>query len=317
MNIVLLNSTNPQINLATEEFLLKNNSSDFILLYSNAPSIIVGKHQNSLAEINHFFIQQEKIEVVRRISGGGTVFHDLQNLNFSFLLTKDKNPVNFRLYSQPIVDYLVQLGTSADFSPRNDIFINEFKVSGNAEHIFKNRVLHHGTLLFNSNLEQLNKALNVRLERYNSKAIQSVRRNVANIAEFLPLKMSYEDFRSQLFLFLKEKLNATEYKLCISEKAEIQHLAETKYSNMEWNYAYSPKYEFSNSFIFENKQINVTFAVEKGIIGHIKISGTEDKIIINALKKLESNWHLPESIKSCLEEKWNETNTRILIDNLV
>jgi len=315
MFIIQLNSKDIAFNLATEEYLLKNKAHEFVLLYSNKACIVAGKHQNTMAEINHLACEMEGIQVVRRISGGGTVYHDLQNLNFAFLLSAGNNPVNFRKYSAPIVDFLNHLGVLAEFSPRNDIFIGEKKISGNAEHVFKHRVLHHGTLLFNSNLEKLNSVLNVRLERYYSKAIQSVRRKVANISDFLTTPLSFEKFSHLLFNYLQEHHQAKEYSLSEADLKEIIALQQKKYMTIEWNYGYSPKYQFNNSFIFENDTITVGFDVEKGIIRNMKTNAPNSRL--EALHLLENTWHLPNKIFSILNKTYNTQTTEFLVDNLV
>ncbi|HRC66441.1 MAG TPA: lipoate--protein ligase family protein, partial [Bacteroidales bacterium] len=141
-------NTNPYFNLASEEYLLKNYEEDVFMLWRNEPSIIIGKHQNALAEINIEYVKENHIKVVRRITGGGAVFHDLGNLNFTFISNSpnSKPVMNFKKYTQPIVDVLVNLGVDARFEGRNDIVIDGKKISGNAECVYKNRFLHHGTI---------------------------------------------------------------------------------------------------------------------------------------------------------------------------
>ena len=317
MNIIYLNSINPYYNLATEEYLLRNKVSNYILLYTNQASIIIGKHQNSLAEINHQYTEKMQIPVARRISGGGTVYHDLKNLNFSFVLTAGKNPVNFRKYSQPIVDFLNSIGVDAEFSERNDIFVHGKKVSGNAEHVFKNRVLHHGTLLFDSNLGNLNDALNVRLDRYNTKAVQSVRREVANISEFTNTNLNFQDFSQDLYQYLVSSLNAKEIQLAKEDTIAIQELANTKYETREWNFGYSPKYIFSNSFIFEQENIKLNFTVEKGLISAIELFDIENIKLKSILENFVGKWHLSYELKNLLTKEFDYSTTTFLIDNLV
>ena len=146
--------TDPRYNIAAEEYLLKETGEDYAFFYINEPSIIIGKHQNAYAEVNLDYVRQNHIKVIRRISGGGTVWHDRGNLNFSFILKGEEGKqVNFRGYAQPVVDFLDELGVEASFGPRNEILVGDLKISGNAEHIHRKRVLHHGTLLFDSDLD--------------------------------------------------------------------------------------------------------------------------------------------------------------------
>ncbi len=154
------------------------------MLWQNLPSIILGKHQNTLAEINYSFVKENNIPVVRRISGGGTVFHDLGNLNFTFISSGEKEKlVNFRKFTQPIIEVLNHMGIPACFEGKNDLRVNGLKISGNAEHVYRNKVLHHGTLLFSADLNYLNQAIKSVPERFKDKAVQSVRSKVANITD--------------------------------------------------------------------------------------------------------------------------------------
>jgi len=181
------NHTDPYFNLAVEEYLLRNFGEDCFMLWRNKASIIVGKHQNALAEINYDYVKENNIDVIRRLSGGGTVFHDLGNLNFTFIqnVNKNENIVDFKRYIEPIVKVLQQQGVNAKHEGRNDIMIGGRKVSGNAEHVFKKRVLHHGTLLFSSEISNLSKALKVNPLLYQDKGVKSVKSRVANINQFL------------------------------------------------------------------------------------------------------------------------------------
>jgi len=177
--------TDPYFNLAAEEYALKNFKADCFMLWRNEPSIIVGKHQNTLAEINLDYVKKRNIKVGRRLSGGGAVFHDLGNLNFTFISTgaQENRLVDFRRFTMPILEVLQNLGIEAVFEGRNDLTIHGRKFSGNAEHVWKNRILHHGTLLFSSVLTDLSEALKVDPLKFRDKAVKSIRSRVTNISK--------------------------------------------------------------------------------------------------------------------------------------
>jgi len=192
--------SDPYFNLAAEEYFLKNFQEDIFMLWRSRPAVVVGKHQNALAEINHEFVRDNQIPVVRRLSGGGTVFHDPGNVNFTFIRNVESiADVNFKVFTNPVIDALKKLGIDAYTSGRNDLLIDGKKISGNAEHVHRSRVLHHGTLLFDSRLDALKGALKVDLSRFEDKAVQSNRSEVTNILPYLPNPMSAAEFSAFLF----------------------------------------------------------------------------------------------------------------------
>lgn len=274
-NLLCINSpfTNPYLNLATEEYLLKNFDADIFMLYINEPVIIIGKHQNTFSEINVKHIRQKNIPVVRRLSGGGTVYHDLGNLNFAWIVQAEKNkPVNFDKYINDIYLFLKSLNINVSQTKNNDLSIEGKKISGNAEHIFKNRLIHHGTLLYNSNLSELNKAISANTAIYLTKAVPSKRTNTVNIIDYMKKKGSINYFQNTLLNFIKNRYaQSVDYKLSLSDKKCIHQLASDKYTKWEWNFAYSPKYLFKKNLIYDKKTININFSVQKGIISDFEI----------------------------------------------
>lgn len=285
MLIVQRPQTNPYFNIAAEEYLLKMMDEDCFMLWQNEPSIIVGKHQNTLAEINHSLVMKEGIPVVRRISGGGTVVHDPGNLNFSFINIGDREKlVDFRKFTQPIIDFLNQLGVPARFEGKNDLRVNGLKISGNAEHVYKNKVLHHGTLLFSSDLSQLNHFIKVDAEKYSDKSVKSVRSKVANIVDFLIKPMDIVDFKANIMQYIFELYHdSKEYSLSQEDIKQIEELVENKYNTWQWNYGYSPKFVAKSNIKLKDKTVAFEITVEKGIIKKIDSSDSSFQIKFNDL----------------------------------
>lgn len=267
--------TDPYFNIAAEEYVLHEFTDDCFMLWRNEPSVIVGKHQNTLAEINYDFVAQNKIKVVRRISGGGAVFHDLGNINFTFIMNGQPGQlVDFRKFTQPIIDVLATLDIEAKFEGRNDLTIDGKKFSGNAEHVFKNRVLHHGTLLYRSTINNLADALNVDPDKFRDKAIKSVRSRVTNISEHLKEELEIEDFISLVMNHILEMYpNAELYQFSDQDRKIIQELVQTKYGTWDWNYGYSPKYNFKKSIRANGGKVEFNFDVKDGIIEKANIYG--------------------------------------------
>lgn len=237
-------SADPHFNLALEEHLFETYSEDFLLMYRNKDSVIVGKHQNAFSEANLTYLNYKGIPLLRRFSGGGTVFHDLNNINFSFITTGGNNMViDFRKFALPVTEYMRLLNIPAEISERNDILIGGKKVSGNAAHAKGRRALHHGTLLFDSNLSKLSEALKPGSVLYESKAVKSVRSSVANISPFLTKKLSTNEFQNGLATYLSEHFNVTSgFELSEEDENQINMLANRKYKTWEWNFGYSPPF---------------------------------------------------------------------------
>jgi len=276
MTMLILDSpsTDPSFNIAAEEYLLKETDDDFAFIYVNDPSIIIGKHQNAYAEVNLSYIRENGIPLVRRISGGGTVWHDSGNVNFSFILnSKAGQQVNFREHAGPVLTYLQHLLIPAEFGKRNEILVAGKKVSGNAEHVYRNRVLHHGTLLFSSDLQALQKALAAAPGKYSDRAVRSVRSQVVNILDFLEPKISVSVFRNDLIVYLIGYFEGSaRYELSGTDKERIGELVGQKYNTWQWNIGYSPKYRMSRKFDWNGKQVTVHLAVEKGKITEMEIN---------------------------------------------
>lgn len=269
--------TDPRVNLAIEEYAVKHLdiNESYLLFYINEPSIIIGKNQNTIEEINVDYVEEKGIHVVRRLSGGGAVYHDLGNLNFSFITKDDGDSFhNFKKFTQPVVDALNKLGVRAEMSGRNDILANGYKISGNAQFSTKGRMFSHGTLLFQSDMDEVVSALKVRKDKIESKGIKSIRSRVANISDLLEEPMTIEQFREFLLRnIFKEESEIPEYKLTEKEWRVIEQISQEHYKNWEWNYGKSPAFNIQRSHRFPVGLIDVRLDVKKGVIDHCKIYG--------------------------------------------
>lgn len=288
MLILRSQTTDPAFNLATEEFLMKDKSEDCFYLYINDPSIIVGKNQNALAEINVEYVKENNIVVIRRMSGGGAVFHDPGNLNFTFIMKEqlDKS-VEFRKYTQPILDVLNSLGVDAKFEGRNDMTIQGKKFSGNAKFFHNNKILQHGTLLFNSTLPNLSQALKLNPLKYRDKAIKSISSRVTNISEHLTQPITLVEFEERIINHVRNMYDDSAiYELTDSDIAAINQLVEEKYGTWDWNFGHSPQYNFQKGIKTNGGHIEVNLEVEKGMIKKAKIFG--DFFNIREINELEN-----------------------------
>ena len=269
--------TDPRINLAIEEYALKNLdiNESYLLFYINKPSIIIGKNQNTIEEVNQDYVEQNDITVVRRLSGGGAVYHDLGNLNFSFITKDDGDSFhNFKKFTEPVVKALGKLGIQAELSGRNDIMAEGRKISGNAMFATRGRMFSHGTLLFNSEMDHIVSALKVKKEKIESKGIKSVRSRVGNIADFLKEPMTIEEFRGFILTNIFEGLSEIpEYVLTEEDWKEIHKISEERYQKWEWNYGKSPKFNVQASHRFPVGSIDMRLEVNKGEIENCKIYG--------------------------------------------
>lgn len=271
------NITDSTVNLALEEFCVRNLNmeNDYLLFYINDPSIIIGKHQNTIEEINQQYVKDNNIKVVRRISGGGAVYHDSGNLNFSFMTKhSDKSIQNFKLFTEPVIKVLNELGVNAVLNGRNDITVDERKISGNAQFTNTKSMFSHGTLLFDSEIENVVKALNVKTDKIESKGIKSVRSRVANIKEFLNDEISIEEFQSKLIQSIFSEKNSPDvYELSDVEWEKVHKLSESKYKTHKWNYGRSPEFNIQKVRRFDFGQIDARINVKDGIIKQITIYG--------------------------------------------
>jgi len=295
--------TDPFLNIAAEEYFIKNAQEDMCMIWVNDRSVIIGKHQNAYAEINYPFVRSNHIPVIRRISGGGAVYHDAGNVNFSFILkAMQPNHVDFRKFTSIIMGFMQSLGIQVNVSKRNSLFIGERKFSGHAEHLFHNKVLHHGTLLFNTDLSILEQSLSPARE-FQSKAMASVRSMVTNIAPLLPTGTTIQHFIDLFINWLLEYFQGSSiFQFKAEEMEAIERLAETKYKTWEWNFGYSPAYTFRIDIQTDKGVIEATTRVENGKILYIHLDQANDNSEISQkLNLLTGTLHKEEEIIKFVE----------------
>lgn len=277
MRYIINESKNPYYNLAVEEFVLTemDEKYNYFLLWQNAPTIVIGKHQNTLEEINQKYVKEKNIHVVRRLSGGGAVYHDLGNLNFTFIVhNHPDDQFDFKKFTKPVVNALNKIGVNAQFNSRNDLEIEGKKFSGNAQYMRKNRLLHHGTLMFNSEIEELVKALSVSDDKIISKGIKSVRSRVANISDYLDQQISIEEFKEILLRYLQDEMGQFDVKyLSQEQESKVEALKNKRYNTWEWNFGSSPKFNIKKEKKFDQGKIETLIDVSDGYIQSIKFYG--------------------------------------------
>lgn len=271
--------TDPYINLAIEEYVLNNfgEKDTYLLFYINEPSIIIGKNQNTIEEINTDYVEEQGIKVVRRLSGGGAVYHDEGNLNFSFITKDDGDSFHdFAKFTEPVVKALNSINVPAELIGRNDLLIEGRKFSGNAQFSTKGRMFSHGTLMLDSNIEHIVSALNVNQEKIDSKGIKSIKSRVANIAEYLEEELSMKEFKELILKSIFEVddiKNVPQFVLSETDWENIYNISKERYQNWEWNYGKSPAYNKKTSHKFPSGLLDVRLDVKKGMIENCVIYG--------------------------------------------
>lgn len=268
----------PQWNLAAEEYLLKSFSKPVFRLWRNSKAIIIGQNQNAMAEINSDWVKSHGIPVVRRLSGGGAVFHDLGNINFTFIETKrpgEDTSEMFRRFTLPIIKALDKLGIKACLEGRNDLVIDGRKFSGNAIAVHRDRLLQHGCILFDASMESLAQALKSRPEKFKGKAVSSNRSRVTNISEHLKSPMTPQEFISFLRQVVESDYGSemTTYEYTQQDIREIDALAEGKYRLDSWNFGKSPDYSVGGVDKFPGGLLEAYARVSNGTITSVSIMG--------------------------------------------
>jgi lipoate synthase len=303
MIFVKNDNTDPFFNHALEEYILSSFTDEAFILWRNKPSILIGRNQNTYSEINTEFVKENDIDVVRRLSGGGTVFCDLGNINFTFITNKGSNREGFKTFATPVIEALQSLGVNAVFTGRNDITIDGKKFSGNAQYHHQKRLLHHGTLLFNGDLAKLKGALISKPLKFKDKSVKSVASRVTNIHDHLLEKMDVLEFKDYLQTFIMSKYNIIEeFSPSDFDLELINKIKKERFTAWEWNYGNSPSYTYSNHVKYPSGLVEYHLTVANGIIKEVHVYGDYfgEKTIDGIESKLIGVAHQADAIKTLL-----------------
>ena len=301
-------SVDPYYNMACDEYILTklDLGEDILTLWRNDNAIIIGKNQNAFEEVNAAYVDEHDIKVCRRVTGGGAVYHDLNNLNFSlFIDLKDSSKLDdINFFVLPVVKALSELGINAEVKGRNDITIDGRKFSGLAQRIHKDKLLFHGTLMFDVDVTILSKCLNVKPGKLQSKGHKSVRSRVTNIKEYIKEDVDVLGFKEILKKQLSEGQEYKEYKLTDEDKAAIKKIRDEKFATWAWNYGESPESNFKNAERFAGGEVDIRMMLEDGKIQSIRFYGdflsTDD---LDALiEKLEGQKYDIETVDGILSQ---------------
>lgn len=277
MKYIVNTSNDPAYNVALEAYAFQKltDIDKIFILWINEPAIIIGRHQNTIQEINKEFIDKNGIHVVRRLSGGGAVYHDLNNLNYTIISNNtQEGAFDFQTFSKPVIDTLAKLGVKAEFTGRNDLEINGQKFAGNAQAYYKGRMMHHGCLLFDVDMSVLGQALKVSKDKIESKGIKSVRARVTNIVDHLSDKITVQEFSDAILAQVKEEYpEMDEYVLSDAELSEIQAMRDNQFATWDWTYGKAPEYTIERGVRYPAGKITTYANVENSTIKSVKIFG--------------------------------------------
>ncbi len=286
-------------------YLLKelNLNDDVFLFWRTVPTLMIGKHQNTIEEINYDYVKEKKICVVRRITGGGTIYTDPNGWQFSYIIKKPFMNIDFTEYVKPVINALAQQGIEASYNDRNDIYIKGKKISGNSQYCDEQCGLHHGSILFNTDLDELVRAITVSDDKIISKGIKSVRERVTNIKDYFDREINSIAFKN---LIVNEilKNNEKRYILTLNDIDRVNEIRNQKFKSWEWNYGKSPKFNIIKSKRCKGGKIEFHLNIKKGYIAECKIYGDFFcKGDINYVSKaLEGCFYKEENIRAILKE---------------
>lgn len=291
MLLIINDCSDAYYNLAAEEYLIDHFDEDVVMLWRNDNTVVIGKNQNTIEEVNREYVEENNISVVRRLTGGGAVFHDMGNVNYTIIQQYREGLFsNYAYFTEAVRDFLQSLGVRAELSGRNDLLIGGKKFSGNAQCVRNGRMMHHGTLMFSSDVKDISGALTPNVKKFESKGVKSVRSRVTNIASHLPAELAGMDtaeFLQRLYAFYRQRFpDAVPYELTAADQAAIRKLADEKYSTWEWNYGASPAFAVSASRKYDFGLVDVRLNVVRGHIKDIRIFG--DYFGVRSISELET-----------------------------
>lgn len=270
-------STDPYYNLAFEEYVLTrmDKGKDYFLLWQNDNTVVVGRYQNTAAEVDLDAARLNGVRIVRRMSGGGAVYHDMGNLNFSFVTDADRHAeFDFKVFILPLIETLRKLGVTAQFNGRNDVTIDGKKFSGNSQYLSDGRLLHHGTIMLSSNLDFVQRVLRVSDDKVATKGVKSVRSRVTTVNSNLKQSVSIYDFKTLLLNEVFKAVERESFDLGDADLAQIRALRDDKYSTWEWNFGHDPGYSIKQTRRFDDVgTVTASMEVEKGVLKELCFSG--------------------------------------------
>ncbi len=271
-----LKTTDPTFNLAAEEYVFDHLSREYayFMLWQNRPSVIIGRHQNTAAEVNEEFLREHGVRAVRRLSGGGAVYHDLGNLNFTFIRDESSMRLDLGMFCEPVAAALRELGAPAEVNGRNDITVEGQKISGNAQYVREGRVMHHGTLLFSADLQAAGKALTPSARKLRSKGVASVRSRITTLCRYMPEGVGIREFKDLLLEKLFKGQPMEPYELTEKDIAMIEALKKDRYDTYEWNYGQSPPCDLVYECRLEGcGSVELRLSVKQGRISKAEFRG--------------------------------------------
>ncbi|MHC6180621.1 lipoate--protein ligase [Clostridium sp. JNZ X4-2] len=268
-------NTNPYINHAIEEYVMNMFHEECFMLWRNRPCILIGKNQNTMAEINADYVKKRNLPVVRRMSGGGAIFNDLGTLNFTFIAAADDNTfADFGRFTEPIIRALKNLHIGVELSGRNDLLINGRKFCGNSQCRHGNKILHHGSILFSVDMKNLNGSLNASSIKFSDKSVKSVKSRVVNLNQYIKDPMTIIDFKNFLIKSIMEEHKCMKvYRFSTDDWKEIKRISDSKYASWQWNYGNFKKFNYSNEKKFKGGIVQADINVYKGVIDYIRFFG--------------------------------------------